>query len=337
MKIGIKLTSVLLGLVLAVGFTPALAQSTANTQSSASVLTTYYATDLETRPGSITVSAGYLTVVEFWADVDQVSSGKATLVKADVSANKIYLSTGATNGATDLIVEAGGRTLMFTLKINGVNSPKRYVIKETKPEPVATETPTPAAANPTATTAQPAPAQPAPAPVPTPPAAAKPSQTTTSTLTNTPEPTDSSTVSASNNEVISGTNLTIGNWTMPYERSVELPNDVQVYLDFNINKSGVATLKLVLDNRSTKPVMTPENLVIINIKNADGIEVANLIPSNISKNIATVSAKSKRTQTFTLQMNQTRYADIGILSSFTTDKTYVVHNQVILTSGIWLK
>jgi hypothetical protein len=102
------------------------------------VLKTYYAEDLTKSPGTIEVSPGFTTVLDFWDTVDAAFSAKRELLRIEgggsrllVSAGLLGTATGPTpvkTGTTDLIVEVGGRTLLFTVRISPGEYPRRYQI-----------------------------------------------------------------------------------------------------------------------------------------------------------------------------------------------------------------
>jgi hypothetical protein len=149
------------------------------------VLKTYYAEDLVKSPGLIEVSPGFTTVLDFWDTVDAAFSAKRELLRIEGGGSRLLLSAGllgtatgptpVKTGSTDLVVEVGGRTLLFTVRISPGEYPRRYQIL-LKRERVATYgVSTPVQAQPAPEPApQPAPkgsapqAKPAPAPAPQP-------------------------------------------------------------------------------------------------------------------------------------------------------------------------
>lgn len=102
------------------------------------VLKTYYAEDLIRTPGLIEVSPGFTTVLDFWDQVDAAFSAKRELLRIEgggprllLSAGLVGTATGAVpvkSGMTDLVVEVGGRTLLFTVRISPGEYPRRYQI-----------------------------------------------------------------------------------------------------------------------------------------------------------------------------------------------------------------
>ncbi|MEN2982806.1 MAG: hypothetical protein ABDH20_09880 [Thermus sp.] len=102
------------------------------------VLKTYYAEDLVKAPGLIEVSPGFTTVLDFWDSVDAAFSAKRELLRIEgggarllVSSGLVATPSGATpvkSGLTDLVVEVGGRTLLFTVRISPGEYPRRYQI-----------------------------------------------------------------------------------------------------------------------------------------------------------------------------------------------------------------
>ena len=139
------------------------------------VLRTYYAEDLVKTPGLLEVSPGFTTVIDFWDTVDAAFSAKRELLRLEGGGSRLLLSTGmigtqagavpVKSGMTDLVVEVGGRTLLFTVRIGPGEYPRRYqvLLKRTQggtyaPLPQAPSTPT----------AGPAQSSPAPSPAPSP-------------------------------------------------------------------------------------------------------------------------------------------------------------------------
>lgn len=149
------------------------------------VLKTYYAEDLVRTPGLIEVSPGFTTVLDFWDQVDAAFSAKRELLRIEgggprllLSAGMVGTATGAVpvkSGMTDLVVEVGGRTLLFTVRISPGEYPRRYqiLLKRSQggtyaPSPAPTATApasppapsTPATRGTSTTSPQPAPAAP---------------------------------------------------------------------------------------------------------------------------------------------------------------------------------
>ncbi|MDM7324922.1 MAG: hypothetical protein P3W93_008100 [Thermus sp.] len=125
------------------------------------VLKTYYAEDLVRTPGIIEVSPGFTTVLDFWDQVDAAFSAKRELLRIEgggprllLSAGLVGTATGAVpvkSGLTDLVVEVGGRTLLFTVRIAPGEYPRRYqvLLKRTQggtyaPSPGPSASPPPA-------------------------------------------------------------------------------------------------------------------------------------------------------------------------------------------------
>lgn len=128
-----------------------------------SAATTFYARTLENAPRPVVVSTGFLTVLQFYDKISQVASGRPDLIRVEVSGTRVYVSTVATAGSTDLVVEVGDRTQLFKVNIERGEAPRRYtVLDEAPPAPVARPAPTPAPAR---IAVRPAPT-PAPAPPP---------------------------------------------------------------------------------------------------------------------------------------------------------------------------
>lgn len=99
---------------------------------------TYYADDLANEAKTILVSPGYLTLIEFYQEVDSITSGRPGLLKVDVpsgSGSKVFVSTLASSGSTDLIIEIGARVQLFRVQITQGSAPRRYVVALEKPAP----------------------------------------------------------------------------------------------------------------------------------------------------------------------------------------------------------
>lgn len=161
-----QLRAVLLALTMAL---PAQAQV---------VLKTYYAEDLVKTPGLLEVSPGFTTVIDFWDTVDAAFSAKRELLRLEGGGSRLLLSTGmmgtqagavpVKSGMTDLVVEVGGRTLLFTVRIGAGEYPRRYqiLLKRTQGgtyAPLSQAPSTPLTERPPA---QSAPSAPSPAPSP---------------------------------------------------------------------------------------------------------------------------------------------------------------------------
>lgn len=109
-----------------------VASGTATAQS-----TVYYARDLETSARVVQVAPGYLTVLEFFDQVEAISSGRPDLVRVEASGNRVYVASSAKSGNTDLIVEVGGRTQLFKLQFGPGDQPRRYIVLRDRPVPAA--------------------------------------------------------------------------------------------------------------------------------------------------------------------------------------------------------
>lgn len=102
------------------------------------VLKTYYAEDLVRSPGVLEVSPGFTTVLDFWDQVDAAFSARRELLRIEGGGPRLLLSAGMVgtatgpvpvkSGMTDLVVEVGGRTLLFTVRIAPGEYPRRYQI-----------------------------------------------------------------------------------------------------------------------------------------------------------------------------------------------------------------
>ena len=149
------------------------------------VLKTYYAEDLVKSPGLIEVSPGFTTVLDFWDTVDAAFSAKRELLRIEGGGSRLLLSAGllgtaagptpVKTGSTDLVVEVGGRTLLFTVRISPGEYPRRYQILLKRERAATYGVSTPVQVQPAPEPApQPAPkgsapqAKPAPAPAPQP-------------------------------------------------------------------------------------------------------------------------------------------------------------------------
>lgn len=90
------------------------------------VTKTYYARELDQQAQPIVVSSGYLTVLQFYDKVSQVASGRPDLIRVEAFGTKLYVSTSANSGSTDLVVEVGDRVQMFKVNIERGEAPRRY-------------------------------------------------------------------------------------------------------------------------------------------------------------------------------------------------------------------
>ncbi len=155
---------------------------------------TYYADQLEAGAKPILVSPGYLTLIDFYQEVDKVTSGRPGLLKVDGGGTRIFVSSLANSGATDLIIEIGTRVLLFRVQIAQGETPRRYIValeKPVAPKPVQQASPPPAPVRavqpvaPAATVTRPS--QPTMTTVDTPPpaVAAQPAQTTVRAIATT--------------------------------------------------------------------------------------------------------------------------------------------------------
>lgn len=102
------------------------------------VLTTYNIEELGRSPGLIELSPNFLSVIEFEDAVQSAATGRSDLIQTSVDGNTIILRPTRSAGSTDLIVQVGGRTTMFILRISESNpSPRRYLINTPAPKPRA--------------------------------------------------------------------------------------------------------------------------------------------------------------------------------------------------------
>lgn len=90
---------------------------------------TYYVDEVTTRAKQILISPGFMTIIEFYDDVDQVLSGRPNVVKlAGVTGSRIYLTAVGSSGSTDMVVDAASRSHLFKLDVVKGSAPRRYVI-----------------------------------------------------------------------------------------------------------------------------------------------------------------------------------------------------------------
>lgn len=95
------------------------------------VLTTYDVEVLASRPAHITVGLDVLTIMEFDAELTNVATGRADLLEIEVQGTTILLRANQNVGNTDLVVNTGRRTALFTVKVDpNLSAPRRYVIGE---------------------------------------------------------------------------------------------------------------------------------------------------------------------------------------------------------------
>lgn len=86
---------------------------------------------LEQRPANISISPGYITLLDFPAEVTKIVSGNSLLFKTEVLGNRVALSAAKTAGQTDLLVTTGGRVAMFIVQIDGQGkAPRRYAVTQ---------------------------------------------------------------------------------------------------------------------------------------------------------------------------------------------------------------
>jgi hypothetical protein len=145
-----------------------------------------YVEDLEKDAQGIVISPGYLTMLEFYQEVDQVWGGQQGLLKIDASNSntKLILTSTAKSGETDLIVEVGEHTLLFHITMSPGKKSRRYVVLLEKPAsaptpvvnaaPAPVTKPTAPASKPPVVTTKPATSKPPVATKPAAPAAPKP-------------------------------------------------------------------------------------------------------------------------------------------------------------------
>ncbi|PNY79678.1 hypothetical protein CVO96_17085 [Deinococcus koreensis] len=121
---------------------------------------------LEKKPGTILISPGYITLIEFPAPVTNIVSGNILLFKREVIGNRVALSAAKTVGQTDLLVTTGGRIALFVVQIDGQGTaPRRYSVTQSPATPPLARPP---AAAPAPAPVRPVAAPPAPRQTPTP-------------------------------------------------------------------------------------------------------------------------------------------------------------------------
>ncbi len=93
--------------------------------------------DLFHTPATLTLSPDYQTTLQFEGlAVEQVSTGRADLLTAEVSGSTIRLRANASVINTDLTVIAGGRTALFTLRADPTSdAPRHYLVRDLPPAP----------------------------------------------------------------------------------------------------------------------------------------------------------------------------------------------------------
>ena len=100
-------------------------------------------TDLFHTPALITLSPNYQTTLEFdGLAVEQVSTGRADQLTAEVSGSTIRLRANANVISTDLTVTVGGRTALFALQADPTAAaPNHYLIRDLPPVPPRSASP----------------------------------------------------------------------------------------------------------------------------------------------------------------------------------------------------
>jgi hypothetical protein len=150
-----------------------------------------YVEDLEKDAQGIVISPGYLTMLEFYQEVDQVWGGQQGLLKIDASNSntKLILTSTAKSGETDLIVEVGDHTLLFHITMSPGKKSRRYVVLLEKPVSAVAAAPVAPVVNaaPAPVTKPAAPASKPPVTTTKPPATSKPPVTTTKPAAPKPE------------------------------------------------------------------------------------------------------------------------------------------------------
>ena len=93
--------------------------------------------DLFHTPATLTLSPDYQTTLQFEGlAVEQVSTGRADLLTAEVAGSTIRLRANANVINTDLTVVAGGQTALFTLRSDPTSdAPRHYLVRDLPPAP----------------------------------------------------------------------------------------------------------------------------------------------------------------------------------------------------------
>jgi hypothetical protein len=95
---------------------------------------TYFVPDLINHPGEIRLSPNRLTVLEFDAFVEEWFSGQGAIFAIEQSGSKLILTTGERGGNTDLVVDAGGQSILFKLYVDTESViTRRYTIRTERP------------------------------------------------------------------------------------------------------------------------------------------------------------------------------------------------------------
>ncbi len=99
-------------------------------------------------PGPIKLSPNYLSILEFGDAIQSAATGRSDLIQTSVDGRRIILRPPRTTGNTDLIVQVGGHTALFTVEITDVDGmPRRYVIESPEPDEPSPHTVAQAEAN----------------------------------------------------------------------------------------------------------------------------------------------------------------------------------------------
>jgi hypothetical protein len=93
------------------------------------VLTTYDIEQLASRPGEIVVGTRVQTHLEFEEPIEDAKSARSDWFTIETRQNRLSMRANQPAGRTDLMIVAGGQTLLFTVRIDDtLDAPRRYVI-----------------------------------------------------------------------------------------------------------------------------------------------------------------------------------------------------------------
>lgn len=97
------------------------------------VVTTYNLETASERSQLVQLSPNHLTIIDFPAIIDMVSSGNGDLIDVEVTDDRILLRPTRLAGTTDLVVRLGTDTAIFSIAIDTkTKTPRRYMIKTTE-------------------------------------------------------------------------------------------------------------------------------------------------------------------------------------------------------------
>ncbi len=97
------------------------------------VVTTYNLETASERSQLVQLSPNHLTIIDFPAIIDMVSSGNGDLIDVEVTDDRILLRPTRLAGTTDLVVRLGTDTAIFSIAIDTkTKTPRRYILKTTE-------------------------------------------------------------------------------------------------------------------------------------------------------------------------------------------------------------